>query len=343
MLELFINNVRRGYLPKARQYILVQSIEEQEQALIWCCQNGYNILVNFLIEKGVNVNAQNNLALIYACQNDYPRIVQLLINNGADVNAQDTLSLIAASLEGYYEIVEILVNSGANVNAQNSEALILASLYGRYEVVKFLIDNGANINDQNDQALISASDEGYLEIVKLLVDNGANISSRNYFAITLASQNKHLDVVQYLNGIINNELDNMDVDQDEDDMDVDEDNNEINIIKVAPENNWKQEVIRDFNFQHVCNSYNEFSDQGPLDPITYEPIPSNLFVSVKSILDTEYKNTTCFNAESLYNHWLYQSQNNKKIKLRYANNPLNLEYFDQQSVDYVINMLFRLE
>ena len=118
-------------------------------------------------------------------------------------------------------------------------------------------------------------------------------------------------------------------------------------MKISP-SDWTEEIIQDPNFIYVCNSGNNFENsevllnsdyfqingKNAIDPITLEPIPLNLLVSVKSISDTQFKNSIYFNAEFLYKYWVY--------KPKYPDNPVTRGYFNSDSVNFVIDMLIRL-
>jgi len=307
------------------QYLLECGVNPNVEALISASANGHLNVVEFLVEKGVNIN---NGVLGIAARNNHLNIVKFLVEKGADVNADNNEALIYASRKGYLDIVQFLVASGAN---PNDEALISASSNGRLNVVEFLIENGEYSDNEIDTALEWASGEGHLDIVQYLLERGVN---PNVEALISASSNGRLNVVQYL---------------------LERGVNE-NRIRIAPTTECSEEIIRDFHFVHICNSGNKFevktsdddedyfeiNGKNPIDPITHEPIPSNLLVSVKAIKDIEYKSSTCFNAEFLYKYWLSQDKSEAGITYKYAANPLTRGYFNQESVNFVIEMLTRL-
>lgn len=93
-------------------------------------------------------------ALIAACHADSEEIVEMLLDKGADVNAQSGnqgSALRLASLLGYEKVVEMLLGKGADVNAQSKRfgsALQEASRNGHEVVVEILLDKGADVNSR---------------------------------------------------------------------------------------------------------------------------------------------------------------------------------------------------
>jgi hypothetical protein len=123
--------------------------------------------LEYLIDKGLDIDSVNQngfSALMMACQKGNSRIVNFLLDKGADVNIQGTTlefgaqtALALAAQKGVLKIVESLLNRGANVDFQDSSgstAIDYASKYGRVEVVSFLLDR---VNDESKfEALNSA-------------------------------------------------------------------------------------------------------------------------------------------------------------------------------------------
>ncbi|KAJ5588763.1 hypothetical protein N7537_011441 [Penicillium hordei] len=82
--------------------------------VMWASSNGHDRIVELLLERGANVNAQGGLygnALQAACSGGHDKIAQMLLERGADVNAQggeDGNALQAARRGGYHHIVKLL-------------------------------------------------------------------------------------------------------------------------------------------------------------------------------------------------------------------------------------------
>jgi len=177
--------------------------------------------------------------------------------------------------------------------------------------------------------LIESARNGNLEAVRNALNNGADIHAQNDESLIIAVINNHLEVAQLLieRGANINVLSQ-------------EERNRLSVVEIimpmiAP--NSTERIIQDENFDHVCNASNDFEGVQPLDPILSEPIPNNLIVSVQS---HNNPSTSCFNAKSLWKHWITQTKKDILTE-RYASNPLNRGYFDENSVIYVKELLDR--
>lgn len=162
------------------------------------------------VKKGANINARgpsgmiagNQLTtLIIASYHGYPRTVKFLIDKGVSVNAKDDLArtaLIHAIMSPYLKsknvIAELLLQAGADPNAVAEDAnprygsycgspLMYAVLGGDAEIVRLLISHKANVNlgcKKGGGALRIAQEQkkyGYVknadEIIKILEAAGA--------------------------------------------------------------------------------------------------------------------------------------------------------------------------
>ena len=189
-----------------------QSLEYSTAVQI-AASKGYTDIVQFFIEKGVDVNIQGGYygnALQAASFNGEADVVKLLLDMGADINAQGGRygnAMQAASFNGQTQIVGLLLDKGADINAQSGHygnAIQAASFNGQTETVKLLLAMGANINVEGgyyNNAMQAASFNGQTEVVKLLLDNGIDIDAQaGYYgnALQAASFNGQVEIVRLL-------------------------------------------------------------------------------------------------------------------------------------------------
>lgn len=145
-----------------------------------------NDTLNFLIQKGADVNAVNGngeTPLFSAAKGDNTDAIDLLVKRGASLNARDHLGsspLHAAVRWDALTAAEKLINLGFNIDSQNvggKTPLAEAAVEGNTTMARLLISHGANPNayDQNGRtALSDAIRGGQYEMTKLLLSAKAN-------------------------------------------------------------------------------------------------------------------------------------------------------------------------
>ncbi|CAI7653375.1 unnamed protein product [Penicillium crustosum] len=158
--------------------------------VMWASLNGHDKIVQMLLERGADVNAQGGEygnALQAACLRGYDKIVQMLLERGADVSAQGGEygnALQAACAEGHDRIAQMLLERGTDVNAQgryDGNALRAACSKGNGKIVQMLLERGADVNAQgryDGNALRAACARGYDKIVQMLLERGADINAQ---------------------------------------------------------------------------------------------------------------------------------------------------------------------
>jgi len=140
LLEKYYNDIHIDYIPN----------DEGQTPLMVASENGYTEIVQLLLEKGADVNAETNdgkTALMYAAAKGRTEIVQLLLEKGADVNTKiyGTPILLWAHENGHTKIIQLLLEKGADVNAKNKygeTALMRAAKEKHIEIVQLLLENG---------------------------------------------------------------------------------------------------------------------------------------------------------------------------------------------------------
>lgn len=167
-----------------------------DDALLEAAAKGWHHMVELLLNKGANVNAQGKLdetAIQVAAKNSHEKVVQTLLDNGADVNHADvstgdggySLALFLAINWAHEKVVQTLLDAGVDVNAEGGKyrgtALQEASSWGHTKIMQVLLDKGANVNAAGGKyrgtALQEASRRGHREAVQLLLDAGADVNA----------------------------------------------------------------------------------------------------------------------------------------------------------------------
>lgn len=136
---------------------------EQKTALHWLIENNREDLVQWLINRGANVNNRffrKNLIppIVLAAGTGNIAIVRLLIEKGAPIQdthgtvfdiTYDTLPLQMAALAGHADMVSFLLERGAKVNSRGrgplNTPLCEAAEAGHVQVVCILLDHLADI------------------------------------------------------------------------------------------------------------------------------------------------------------------------------------------------------
>ena len=207
-------------------------VDEQELTPLHCAVSSGSLpLVQYLVNKGAQVNAQNvgglfNQAanenseamtpLHIACDKQHESIVMYLVGQKADLykkNMAGDTSLHIICLLGLHTLLKQIVDlprstlPDLNLDARSSHLLNLlhcAADAGSVETAKILIDNHVGVNSFDDEKktpIHYACAKGALSVVKLLVDNGAildlsDTSGRTPFLFACSSDN--LELAKYL-------------------------------------------------------------------------------------------------------------------------------------------------
>ena len=144
-----------------------------------CVQYDARACIDFMLRSPlVDTRSRNDLSLQFAAKNGNCDLVELLIIRGADVNANNGEPLGISSENGFDTIVKLLLENGANVHAANNRALRAAALHGHSVIVKMLLEKGADANagsTWNPPAFINGIICGDESTVKCLVEYGADI------------------------------------------------------------------------------------------------------------------------------------------------------------------------
>ena len=177
--------------------------------------SGQTKVVEYLIEKGANVNAKDNWGntplLLLAFQSgsipEANKTIELLIGNGADVNSTDNKGMTpldySKSFRGSPEASDLLIRHGGKTGVEletngaitensikvevPSVLLHQAARYGDIEVVKTHLQVGRKVDSKNADGqtpLCRAVQYGQKEMIKFLIAEGANVNLRMNFGDT---------------------------------------------------------------------------------------------------------------------------------------------------------------
>ena len=127
-LDFFFNIIRNGNFDD-----FTKAIESE------------NDLINIKDKRGTT-------PLILACYNDRISMIEFLLEKGVDVNQKDlsgNSALMGACFKGFIETVKILIKHNVTIDSQNftgSTALIYSAMFKQKAIYDLLLKSGANPN-----------------------------------------------------------------------------------------------------------------------------------------------------------------------------------------------------
>lgn len=129
--------------------------------------------IKILDDYGVNLHIYNDHILITAVQKNLEIVVEYLLKKGCDVNAQNGISLRYSLWYNLFEIIELLLKSGANTYYLQPDDLVDIINGKYYNIIELLIKYGLDVSIFNGYfSKISGSDAH--KTIKLLIDSGIN-------------------------------------------------------------------------------------------------------------------------------------------------------------------------
>jgi ankyrin repeat protein/L-ascorbate metabolism protein UlaG (beta-lactamase superfamily) len=212
--------IQQGDLTKTQSLIaknptlLNAKTEEGRTPLHVAVMGGHKELMEFLIQKGANIDAldaEGRTPLIGAIMSRKPELAHTLVNRGADVkikSKEGASAIIYTLFFGPEDLIEPLLDHGQNVNERFIGGVTLmqgAAAMGNINAMKILFEHGADVNaisERGETALYFGVREGKTEIVEWLFSHGAKAqgkiegSGRNL--LHLATLNGFADIVELL-------------------------------------------------------------------------------------------------------------------------------------------------
>ena len=166
----------------------VDILAENSKAFLLACEYGHFRIVEYLLDKGANINATVDFdpipteyslfgnALSLSISNNTWLVFEYLLEKSIKVDLDNSFALKRlASINDIYRAKE-LIRRGANVN--DSEALSVAVIDNNWDFVKYLLtETDADIHADNDFALRSICLKGNLELIELLLEKGADVNA----------------------------------------------------------------------------------------------------------------------------------------------------------------------
>ena len=113
----------------------------------------------------------NRAAIWMAAAHRRAEIVAFLINQGVDVNANNGKALQNAAFHGDVKVVDMLLAAGAKAK---NKALQWAAMENHAEVVDRLLQAGADLHVEDDFCLWMAASTGDIPMMEVILRHGAD-------------------------------------------------------------------------------------------------------------------------------------------------------------------------
>ncbi|XP_038607034.1 ankyrin repeat and SOCS box protein 3 isoform X1 [Tachyglossus aculeatus] len=178
---------------------------EETTPLFLAVENGHTEVAKLLAEHGADVNGSHSMcgwnSLHQAVFQENMEMIKFLLEKGVNVECQDDFGitpLFVAAQYGKLESLSLLIEYGANVNCQASDKatpLFIASQEGLQKCVEVLLAKGADPNlycnaEKWQLPIHAAAQMGHVKILDLLIpitdricDTGASKVSPVYSAV----------------------------------------------------------------------------------------------------------------------------------------------------------------
>jgi ankyrin repeat protein len=212
--------------------------------IIQSAKNGDLTQLKHFIQE-ININVLNDLLRISANMGCV-EIVEYLVENGADIHAENDVALRGAAFYGNLEVVKYLTEHGANIHVDNEYALRSSYWKLSLNVFKYLIEQGANIHVNNEWPLRIGVQSGDINIVKYLIEHGADLYTNSDEPLKMSSANGHLAIVNYL-------VVDCDMEINENTLIYLQENNCIETIRIINNRDLRKQLESNLN-NHIVNN-----------------------------------------------------------------------------------------
>lgn len=169
---------------------------DDESFLMYVCKTSTIVNINYLLEKGHNLNKTNgdgNSSLSSACSNNILEVIEFLIGKGAKFECNDqkwNLLHFASYSNPNENVIQFLCKSiDPNSLTENGETpLMLACKNNNLSILKLLLKFQPNLNQKDtgegSTPLHYAVIFDKLDIVKLLLENNSDPNSKDKYGYT---------------------------------------------------------------------------------------------------------------------------------------------------------------
>lgn len=166
--------------------------EYEEHCFKYACYYGHLNCVEYLYNKGVDINADNGFALIRACEKNQIHVIKYLIEKGVDLETHKIKTLQNICHYGDLNTLNILKTKNINYEI-NEELMICAILNTQTEILYELLNQGGNIASNNYYILQQAENEKRFELVDVCIEHGLSYEQINKHG----KENVHRYLLQY--------------------------------------------------------------------------------------------------------------------------------------------------
>ena len=194
-------------------------------AIEYVCFRGCVEMIDYLFEKGVDINVNEGNALIISILYDNYECFERLVELGADVRTQNDLPIQLAfeknKTELFYKLIEkgcklkdtdvyffplktrIVYCDNSNRNhffkpSDKCPLFYMAVRKGYSELVDYVLKNDLNLNYDIDIAFMNAVEFSHCDVANVLLKYSASVHCYSNLAIIIATKNNDLKMVDFL-------------------------------------------------------------------------------------------------------------------------------------------------
>jgi len=185
----------KEFLEKNPELLNVKDVQGSTPLLV-AAYNGQKDVVDFLIEKGADLNSLNNYKYTpfhYSILRRHIEVAEMIIKAGADPNIANVWGytpLHTCAGRNFIKEAEFLIKNKAVVNTKNEigETPLFSAVKSKQrDMIFLLIKNGADVNARDNigrTPVFATADQNSSGILELLIDQGAKVDVVDKFGKT---------------------------------------------------------------------------------------------------------------------------------------------------------------